>query len=260
MKIVLTGSTGFIGNEILTQAIAHNYISHIYVLTRRPLTDPRFSQSKKVTQILHEDFESYPSDLLERLREEGVEACIWSLGGKVSDFKDLDEARKVGVNYPSEAAEALARHVATGMEPYEGYPKSPPKSGQKRFPFRFVFISGWGAEQNQFAKLWFWNDSRKIKGAAEKALFAVADGSEQKAGGHRCFEVTALRPGGVLSSGSDTVTTLLTEAVVPSIAVDRLARTAIKVLFDGTGVDAKRILENKECLGSDWASINSFTL
>ncbi|CAK3831012.1 Hypothetical predicted protein [Lecanosticta acicola] len=261
MKIILIGSTGFIGTEILTQAIAHNYISHIYILTRRPLTDPRFSQTKKVTQLLHEDFEAYPASLLARLREENVEACIWSLGrGKLSSFQDLDEARRVNVNFACEAAEAFAKSLGSGMQPYEGYPQSPPKVGVGRFPFRFVYVSCWGAEQDQFRKLWAWSESRKIKGAAEKALFAIADGSEEKGeGAHRCFEVIALRPGGVLKSGGDSVSTLLTEAVVPSIAVDRLARAAIKAAFDGTGVEGKRILENKDCLGPDWSQINSFT-
>ncbi|KAF7189263.1 Leucinostatins biosynthesis cluster protein T [Pseudocercospora fuligena] len=256
MKIILTGCTGFIGSEILKQCIAHHYIDHIHVLTRRPL-DNEFSH-KKVTQHLHEDFESYPEDLMSRLRDEGVEACIFAIGGKVQQFKNLDEARKVGVNYPAAAAEAFATHLATALEPYEGYPKNPPKAGQRRFPFRFVYISGAGAEQDQFKKLWIANDTRKIKGAAEKAIFGVVANAEEK-GGYKCFEAIALRPGGVLKGHSDATTTLITEAVISSIAVDRLARTAIKCAFDG-GPDGKTILENKDCLGEDWASINSLAL
>ena len=37
MKIVLTGATGNVGTEVLDQAIAHNYIEHIYCITRKPL-------------------------------------------------------------------------------------------------------------------------------------------------------------------------------------------------------------------------------
>ncbi|EME81740.1 uncharacterized protein MYCFIDRAFT_78810 [Pseudocercospora fijiensis CIRAD86] len=173
MKIILTGSTGFIGTEILKQCIAHHYITHIHLLTRRPLAN-QFSH-KKVTQHLHLDFETYPSDLLLRLREEGIEACIFALGGKLQNFASLDEARKVGVNYPAAAAEAFATHLATALEPYEGYPTSPPKAGQKSFPFRFVYISVAGAEPDQFRKLWVMSDTRKIKGAAEKAIFGACE-------------------------------------------------------------------------------------
>lgn len=256
MKIILTGSTGFIGAEILKQCIAHNYIDHIYILTRRPV-DAAYARHKKVTQILHEDFENFPADLLDRLRSEGVEACIWALGGPVKKFANLDEARRVGVNFPAHAAEMLARHVAPGLRPYEGYPGSPPRAGQKRFPFRFVYVSGWGAERDQFRKLWMFSDTRKIKGAAEKAICAVAEGCEEVEG-HRCFEVVCLRPGGVLSGSGEDVGALLTEAVVPSIAVGVLARTAVRVAFDG-GADGKTIMENKDCLGEDWAMINSLS-
>ncbi|EME43243.1 hypothetical protein DOTSEDRAFT_25212 [Dothistroma septosporum NZE10] len=256
MKIVLTGCTGFVGTEILTQCIAHNYINHVYVLTRRPLNS-QFSH-KKVTQILHEDFEEYPDDLVNRLKDEGVEACIWAIGGKANQFKNLDEARRVGVNYPAQAAEVFAKQLATALKPYPGHPKNPPKPGEGRFPFRFVFISGWGACQDQFKRLWFMNDTRKIKGAAEKALLGVAANADDIEG-HKCFETIVLRPGGVLAGGNDDMMTVITEGMIPSIAVGRLAKTAIKCAFDG-GVDGTTILENKDCLGEGWAEVNSFRM
>jgi hypothetical protein len=251
MKVILTGCTGFIGSEILQRCISHSYISHIYVLTRRPLDD-RFSH-KKVTQLLHEDFETYNPDLLTRLREEGVEACIWSLGGSVQQFKNLDEARRVGVNYPIAAAEAFAQHLGTALEPHTGYPEKGPMAGVKRFPFRFVFISGWGAEHDQFRRLWMYADSRKIKGAAEKGLFEAVQGAEE-VGGHKCFEVISLRPGRVLAGSADNMTTVIGEAFMPCISVDRLARAAIKTAFNGS--KGQTILENKDCLGDGMVSIS----
>lgn len=206
MKIVLTGCTGFIGSEILRQCIDASYISHIFVLTRRPLDD-RFSH-KKVTQLLHEDFEVYRSDLLSRLREEGVEACIWAIGGRVQQFKDLDEARKVNINYSVAAAEAFAQHLATALTPHDGYPNKSPGVGVKRFPFRFVFISSFLAEHDQFRRLFVYSDSRKIKGAAEKGIMGVAIDS-QEIGGHKCFEVIALRPGAVLAGGGENMSNVI---------------------------------------------------
>ena len=107
-------------------------------------------------------------------------------------------------------------------------------------------------------KLWFENENRKIKGTAERALLSVAEHS-QEIGGHPSFEVVCLRPGGVLAGSSDSMTTVLTEAIVPSIAVDRLAKMAIRVAFMG-GKDGKTIMENKDCLGDDWAMVNSLSL
>lgn len=254
MKIVLTGSTGFVGEEVLKQCIAHNYIEHVYVLTRRPL-DSQFSH-KKVTQILHIDFETYPQELLDRLRDECVEACIWALGGKTKDLRSLDNSRKVNVNFVAAAAEAIAKHLAPALTPYPGYPEQEPKPGVGRFPFRFVYVSAWGAEHNQFRKLWVGDDDRKLKGAAEKAIFSAADDSEER-GEHKCFEAIALRPGGVLAGKREAMGTIITQAVIPSVTCEQLASTAIRTAFDGA--KGKRILENKDLLGEDWAMVNSLS-
>lgn len=252
MKVILTGATGFIGTEILDQAISHNYIEKIYVLTRKSLDAKYFKKAGKgkVVELLHDNFLEYPEDLLRRLRDEGVEACIWALGSRAPDSKKLEEEQKINISYPVVAANAFAQQLATAL--------SPQQMPKKKFPFRFIFISAWGAEQNQHRSLWIWNDSRKIKGAAEKGLFDVANDSETIQG-HKCFEVISLRPGQVITKG-DAIGTILWEATVPSIAVDRLAKCAIRVALMGTGDEKKRILENKECLGDDWAMVNSLSI
>ncbi len=249
MKILLTGTTGFVGTEILQQCLKHNYISHIYVLTRKTL-DPKFATHKKVTQVIHEDFSQYPEYLLAKLANYGVEGCIWSLGGAVEWGKNKEDAERIGIHYPLQAANAFAMALATQLDP-----NAPPN--KQKFPFRFIFVSGAGAEQNQFRSLWVYAEWRKIKGAAEKGIFDVADSSES-IGGKKCFEAIALRPGRVLAGG-DSVTTLLGESVISVIAVDRLARCAIKMALEGTGYEGKRILENKDCLGDDWGMINTLS-
>lgn len=197
VKVLLTGSTGYIGSEILLQCIAHNYVDHVFVLTRRELA-PQFSTHRKVTQLLHEDFGSYPETLLATLRHAGVEACIWalSLSIKMDSYKTLDDARRVGVHFPITAAEAFSKFLATGLHP--------DRAPRQKFPFRFVYISGWGAEQDPFRTLWIWSDSRKIKGAAEKGIFEVADESVEIAG-KRCFEAIALSEYPLSRFGSEPV-------------------------------------------------------
>ena len=157
----------------------------------------------------------------------------------------------MGIHYPIQAANAFATSLATLLDP-----NAPVNKG--KFPFRFVYLSAWGAEQDQFRSLWIQANFRKIKGAAEKGLFDIADNSELISN-KRCFEVIALRPGTVLSGG-DAVSTLLSEAVAPVVAVDRLGKCAIKMVLEGTGYAGKRIMENRDCLGDDWGMINTLNV
>jgi nucleoside-diphosphate-sugar epimerase len=74
MKIILTGSTGFIGSEILTQCLANPSITSIIALSRRKLPDSLSSDPKLQTVIL-DDFATYNDEVLRECV--GAEACIW---------------------------------------------------------------------------------------------------------------------------------------------------------------------------------------
>ena len=80
VKILLTGATGFIGGEVLQRALRHPAVKHIVVLTRRALPLETYGKQRtKVTEIVHEDFEKYPNELMQKLGALGVDACIWSV-------------------------------------------------------------------------------------------------------------------------------------------------------------------------------------
>jgi nucleoside-diphosphate-sugar epimerase len=244
-KIVLAGATGFIGSEILEQCLTARSITHIYCLTRRPLAE-KYSTHPKVTQVLHDNFDDLPDVLFERFRGWGVGGCIWALGAPVNTHANLEEAQKTGISYPVQAAEKFARICAPNyMET---------QTGSYIYPFRFIFMSFWGAEENQFRSLWVWGDTRRIKGAAEKGLFEAMDASEV-VDGKKCLDVISFRVGGVLAKG-DAVTSMISMGTVPSITVDRLAAKAIHKCVVGD-VDNRRVLENAEVLGEDWAMGNS---
>jgi nucleoside-diphosphate-sugar epimerase len=71
MKLVLTGTSGFIGSEVLSQALHHPSITSIVVLSRKPIpnSDP------KLKVVVIDDFEHYSPSVLSELS--GAEACIW---------------------------------------------------------------------------------------------------------------------------------------------------------------------------------------
>ncbi|KAG9562197.1 hypothetical protein KCU61_g8089, partial [Aureobasidium melanogenum] len=248
MKIIVTGCTGVVGSEVVRSAIKHQFITHVYAVTRKPL-DPKIANNPKVTQIIHEDFEQWPDHLLRLFEHEGVRGCIWCIGGWVNKFPSLEEAQRVNIALPQTAAETFSSSLA---------PSSSEISQTKNtrgIAFRFIYMSCHGAEQNPFASLWWSADSRKMKGAAEKGLFELAD--SRTPGSFECY---SLRLGKVLAGGQS-IYNLVTMGGSQSIADTLVARCALNTVLDGrTKEEGGRILENVDCLGDDWAQVNTLPI
>lgn len=74
MKVILTGSTGFIGREVLEQCLQNTRISSIIALSRRDFP-PALTRNPKLKVLVIKDFLSYPPPELQEMQ--GAEACIW---------------------------------------------------------------------------------------------------------------------------------------------------------------------------------------
>lgn len=74
MKIILAGSSGFIGSEVLARCLEHPAITSIIALSRRELP-PAASDNAKAKVVILDDFLSYPENVLKDIR--GADACIW---------------------------------------------------------------------------------------------------------------------------------------------------------------------------------------
>lgn len=73
MKVILLGSTGFIGNAVLNSCLTNKAITSIVALSRRHL--PEEAANPKLTVVIVENFMSYPDTVLEQLKD--ADACIW---------------------------------------------------------------------------------------------------------------------------------------------------------------------------------------
>ena len=74
MKVILAGSTGFIGHEVLAQCMQHPSITTIIVLSRREFSPPA-SENAKVKVVIMDDYLSYPDSVLQDIQ--GADTCIW---------------------------------------------------------------------------------------------------------------------------------------------------------------------------------------
>lgn len=73
MKVILTGATGFIGGEVLTQCLDNTSITSLILLSRRPIENILSDSKAKV--IIMEDFKSYPESVIREISD--ADACIW---------------------------------------------------------------------------------------------------------------------------------------------------------------------------------------
>ncbi|KAI9825397.1 MAG: hypothetical protein M1832_001127 [Thelocarpon impressellum] len=117
MKLILTGATGCIGQEVLRHCLKNPAVTSLVVLSRRALPDKAISEhdeselktvthdASKLKTIILEDFSSYPDSVLLELA--GADACIWSLGDKLGRV-DPAASRRVNVDFIAAAAEAFA--------------------------------------------------------------------------------------------------------------------------------------------------------
>jgi uncharacterized protein YbjT (DUF2867 family) len=73
MKVILLGSTGYIGKEVLNQCLENPAITSIIALSRRDL--PEAVAHSKLAVVIIKDFKLYPDSVSEQLK--GADACIW---------------------------------------------------------------------------------------------------------------------------------------------------------------------------------------
>lgn len=111
-----------------------------------------------------------------------------------------------------------------------------------------------GAEQDQFVSLWSQAQSRKAKGAAEKGLIDYAQTRDPAT-----FQVYCLRLGPVLPGGQ-TAYNIIQEGIKTCISDFLVARKCINLALDGRIDEGGPILENADCLGDDWADMNTVVI
>jgi uncharacterized protein YbjT (DUF2867 family) len=200
-KVLLTGATGFAGGEVLRQLVVHPRVERVTCLVRRPLA----FEHPKVVAMIHDDFCQYGA-----LAGSGHQACIWTLGGKASDFDDVAAYARVTHDFPL----ALARVVASDA-------------------VRFCYLSGMGADPTESAWLPWERETRHLKGRTERDLRALA-------AEYPTFRVFAFRPGGILPDSAERTRRWLAPITV---SVSELARAMIRVALAGS---AASLLLNRD--------------
>ncbi|KAF4550388.1 Hypothetical protein D9617_17g046560 [Elsinoe fawcettii] len=181
--IILTGATGQAGAAVLKLAMSHPSISKITLLSRRPVA--LASSSPKVTTILHQDFTSYPSSLLDQLK--GAQGCVWALGISAVGMQE-GPYTEITYGYPLAAARAFAGLASSTAKEAENTDGGKGSSGGGEGKFKFIYVSGEGARQDGKGQLF-----ARVKGRTEKDLMAL----QNELSG---LSVYNIRPGAIVPS------------------------------------------------------------
>lgn len=215
MKVVLSGSTGFIGGEVLTQCLNHPSITSVLVLTRRDPGD--LAENPKVKVIIVKDFTSYDEVTINEL--ESADAAIWCMGTFHGD-------ERVDIDYPLTFIKTIKtrppgathfRYVQLGG----AFTEPPPEEGQ------------------QERSLWFYANGRRVRGAAEaRVLESAEDGSQSG------FTVYVVKPGAVLpKDGATFQKCILGDSL--SIRINELAATMVDLAVQG---NEQKVFHNQEII------------
>lgn len=212
MKVVLSGCTGYIGGEVLTQCLNHPSITSVLVLTRR---DPgNLAENPKAKVIIVKDFTFYDESTINELKT--ADAAIWCMGTFNGD-------EKVDIEYPLAFIKAIKarpprpthfRYIQLGG----AFTEMPPKEGQKE------------------RSLWFYANGRRVRGAAEaRVLESAEDGSQGT------FTAYVVKPGAVLP-------TILPRCISVdslSIGINELGATMVDLAIRG---QEQKVFHNREII------------
>ena len=74
MKLLITGSTGRVGSQVLLQALANPSVTAVIAMSRRALND-EVTKNAKLQVLIVEDFKNYSNSVIDALAD--IDACIW---------------------------------------------------------------------------------------------------------------------------------------------------------------------------------------
>ncbi|OTA56651.1 hypothetical protein K449DRAFT_416342 [Hypoxylon sp. EC38] len=191
MKLVIGGSTGVLGAELIRQALSHPWITTIVAISRHetPIPPESIGNDTKLELFICNNFESYPDNVKKEFGT--ADACIWTIAVTPTKMKSIpwSETVKICGDYPLAAIKALAGPSRYRRENGPG-------------PARFVYISGQLAPHSQSEIVKSPNghslaDLAVLEGELETQLHAFADKS------NGAVVPCIAKPGMIVNSGRE---------------------------------------------------------
>ncbi|CRG83419.1 hypothetical protein PISL3812_00770 [Talaromyces islandicus] len=239
MKLLVVGATGFIGGEVLRQALRNPAITSVVAITRREIPPPAEHGDKFRCFVLEDWISEYPESLQNIIK--GADACIWSLAITPSQSRNMDFAHVTTVCYD------YTLHALKSMAVLANK------------PFHFIYVSGVLIERDQTKELSYLAEYRHMRGRTENALLEFADKAETGS-----VQVTSTKPGAIDGPGPKATPDAVAKALfnmfghTPRVHVSELAAAMIDQAQNGITKDplwsdelaeiGKRVLKEEDYL------------
>ncbi|KAK4200927.1 hypothetical protein QBC40DRAFT_264652 [Triangularia verruculosa] len=206
MKLIVAGSTGFVGAEIIHQALSNPRVTSLIALGRRPAPIPKDlgpnADSSKLKSVIIDDLGAdYPDSAKQELS--GADACIWTIGITPAKSRTYtwEQTVKVCRDYTIKGIETISQLSGDGA------------SGK---PFRFLYMSGYNCERDQTKKpMWPLRDYLLMRGGVESRILEFAQQS------NGAVEAVIAKPG--LITGYGKIVPVVQRAVMTAIGVPKIS-------------------------------------
>ncbi|OBT92244.1 hypothetical protein VE01_09975 [Pseudogymnoascus verrucosus] len=220
MKLIVAGSTGFVGTEIVRQALSHPAITSVVGLARRPTPTPHNADpgmdTTKLKSVVCEDFMNYTDDVKQELA--GADACIWLVSVTITRARSVTQEK---------AREICLEYTMTGLDTISELSTSK--------QFRFIYTSGAKSERDPTRAPWLMRDYLLLRGEVETRVlnYAKDSGSDVEA----CVVKPGLVDGetGRIVRGLQTVGCYMIN--MPRVEVSDLAAALLQQVVEGFDSD-----------------------
>ncbi|KAK9365087.1 hypothetical protein V1509DRAFT_643052 [Lipomyces kononenkoae] len=225
MKLIVAGATGFVGTELIRQALSHPGVTSVLALARRPTRVPQKTapgaDPSKLKSVVCDNFEDYPESVKKELS--GADACVWLIAVTPSKVLTMpwEQVRTICYDYTVNGLETIAQL---------------PRSSADR-PLRFIYTSGAKTERDPSKKPWVVGGYSLMRGEAESFVLNYAKESKG------AVEAAVARPGlidapGKMSMPMNVLATIGRSIIgLPKVDVSEVAATLIDQAINGIEKD-----------------------
>ncbi|KFZ09904.1 hypothetical protein V501_05438 [Pseudogymnoascus sp. VKM F-4519 (FW-2642)] len=220
MKLVVAGSTGFVGTEIVRQALSHPAITSVVGLARRSTPTPHNAgpgmDARKLKSVICEDFMDYTDDVKQELA--GADACIWLISVTITRARSVpqEKAREICLDYTMTGLDSISQ-LSTSK------------------PFRFIYTSGAKSKRDTSKAPWLMSDYLLLRGEVETRVLSYA----KESGGN--VEACVVKPGLVDGETGSIVRAMQTVGCyminMPRVEVCDLAAALLQQVVEGFDSD-----------------------